>query len=219
MGQIPQQISANEALPDAATAPRSHTARYFIVTAVLVAGALVALSHYAGFFDGLTVTREVCGPFNVIYRECRGHSDAAHFMMNDVYHFTRDTLRITPRCGFIIYCNKSGTDKTDMLQSLSGVVVDSLPKPPPPPYKQMVIGGSDALSGRFRRRSTFSHATGGYKFISELPSYVKKHGVELQGHIIEMHEWQRRSIRFIAPTLKSHSSRTELPLPCRSSGE
>jgi len=201
------------------TAPYSPVARYFLVITLLVTGALVALSHYAGFFDRLTVTREVCGPFNVIYRECRGHSDAVHFMMNDVYHFTRDTLRAAPLCGFILYSDNSRARNTGFMKSLSGVVVDSLVRPLPSPYKQMVIGKSYALSGLFRRRSPFSHATGEYKLISKLPQAVQKHGVELQGPVIELHEWKNRSIRFIAPILKRDRDSSELPLPYQSSGE
>jgi hypothetical protein len=170
---------------------------------ILIAG----VSFYAGMFDKCSMTREPRGPFKLIYREYEGSYEGIRFVMNSVYRYVRDSLKLATTTGFAVFYDNPQTDNPDTLRSISGIITDSL-VPVKLPYKTGHFERTDAVVGQFRIRSFFSYATGGYKFYAQLQNFLKEKNIEQTGPVMEMYDMAERSIYFIAPV-----QRTTSPVP------
>lgn len=178
----------------------------FGIAAVIIL-ALFGVSFYAGMFDALVLTREPRGPYTLLYREHRGAYEGIRLVINDVYHYSRDTLNTGSKIGFAIFYDKPTDTKNDTLRSIAGVLVDSCTSVRPP-YKTGVFEQSDAVVGRYYLRSFFSYTMGGYKFYEKLPRFLTDKNIHQTGPIVELYNSAERTILYIAPV-----QRTTSPVP------
>lgn len=177
------------------------------VIAVCVTAAITGVAWYAGMFDRMEMTREPRGPFNLVYREYRGPYKGIRFIMNNVYLYVRDSLRLQTDRGFAAFYDNPQTADPDSLRSISGIIVDSVVAVSTP-YKSGVFDRTDAVVGQFRLRSFFSYTTGGQKFYASLQQYLAEKKIEQTGPVIELYDMAERIIYFVAPV-----QRTTSPLP------
>ena len=178
-----------------------------VIIGLCVALALSGVFFWAGMFDTCSMTREPRGPFKLIYREYEGSYDGIRFVMNNVFHYVRDTLELAAVNGFAVFYDNPQTDQPDTLRSIAGIIVDSL-VPVNTPYKTGQFERTDAVVGQFKIRSFFSYTTGGYKFYEQLQRFIKEKNIEQTGPVMEMYDMVQRSIFFIAPV-----QRTTSPVP------
>jgi hypothetical protein len=177
------------------------------VIALCVTAAVSAVAWYAGMFDRLEMTREPRGPFNLVYREYRGSYRGIRVVMNNVYLYVRDSLRLSTDRGFAVFYDNPQVGNPDSLRSISGIIVDSTAAVGLP-YKSGVFDRTDAVVGRFRLRSFFSYTTGGHKFYSTLQRFLAERKIEQTGPVVEIYDMAERIIFYIAPV-----QRTTSPLP------
>ncbi|MBN1577734.1 MAG: hypothetical protein JW913_14335 [Chitinispirillaceae bacterium] len=176
-----------------------------LIIALPVIVALAGVAYYSGMFDPLEMTREVCGPYTLIYREYRGPYPGVRLIINNVHRYVRDTLHLKANTAFAVFYDNPQSRDSDSLRSISGVITDSFCTLPPP-YHTGIFKRTDAVVGHFRRRSFFSYTTGSYKFLTELSRIDAENTISRSGPVMEIYDHVRRSIRFIAPVGHAASS-------------
>jgi hypothetical protein len=169
-----------------------------IIIAAAVIAATTGIFYLIGLFDPIAVTVETRGPYRLIYRDYRGPYRGVPFIVNTVYRYAHDTLRLTTAIPFAIYYDEPKLSGGDSLRSIGGVTTDSVPVLKPGVHSA-VFGKTDAVVGTFTLRGFFSTAIGSYKFYSALPRYLDGHKLRRNGPAMEVYDAAHRTIYYIAP--------------------
>jgi hypothetical protein len=169
-----------------------------LIIAAVVCAATLLVFHFIGMFDGVALSLETRGPYPLIYRDYRGPYPRVPFIVNSVFRYAHDTLRLSAALPFAIYYDPPNLSGGDSLRSIGGVTVDSIPMLPAYLHSG-TFGKTEAVVGRFRLRGFFSTAIGSYKFYAELQRYLDGHTLRRNGPAMEFYDAAHHSIYFIAP--------------------
>ena len=172
-----------------------------------ILGVTALFFYYTGMFDTLELTREPRGPYVLIYRDYQGSYKGVRHVMNTVYRYVRDTLKVQTGTGFAVFYDNPQSIAAEQQRSISGVVVaDTVAVSAP--YKTGFFERTDAVVGRVKLRSFFSYATGGYRFYARLQKFTEEKKIEQTGPVLELYDMSKRTILYVAPV-----GRTISPVP------
>ncbi len=172
--------------------------RITLIISGVVIFALILVSFVAGVFDSVRLSKEMAGPYNLIYREYRGPFSGIRLTLNDVYKYVRDQKKVRAEAGFGIFYDNPANTPQDSLRSIAGVITDSLIEVNDP-YKSGSFRETEAIVGRFPIRSLLSYVMGTGKFYPSLQKFLEENNLELSGPVMEIYNSSEKRIIYIAP--------------------
>jgi effector-binding domain-containing protein len=168
---------------------------------------LLVVSWWGGQFDRVGISKEMVGPYHLVYREYYGSYSGYRLLVKNVALHLNEKKNIKTEMGFAIFYNNPTEIPAKKLHCSAGVVVDTevtVDKP----LKYAEFSGTEAIVGVFPVRSYFSYIVGSYKVRATLHNYCDKNGYTIIEPILEIYDLSSRKIRYIAPI-----GRTTSPAP------